>query len=188
MLIHVMLIHVDIRDAGKTDIRPSRSKGYEGWIKVRNTHQRTCTKCFWQFCKVHSKTSALKYLSDKVSGLIVGLFIKKKTLAKAFSCKFSKIFKKTCFAEHVQTDDRMSEKNQKNCIQKIYLQENTGDAVLFSTVTDMWTYSFSKTCFITDAFLWKLRSLTEHQFYRTMLRDYLWFPVPFAMYHLFYQW
>ena len=113
---------------------------------------------------------------------------RQKTLAQAFSCKFSKIFKKTCFAEHVQTDDRMSEKNQKNCIQKIYLQENTGDAVLFSTVTDMWTYSFSKTCFITDAFLWKLRSLTEHQFYRTMLRDYLWFPVPFAMYHLFYQW
>ena len=70
----------------------------------------------------------------------------------------------------------MSEKNQNNCIQKIYLKDNTGDAVLFSIVTDMWTYSFSKMYFVTDAFEFanlQLRSLTEHQFYRTMLRDYL---------------
>ena len=33
--------------------------------------------------------------------------------------------------------------NQKNCIQRIYSQENTGDGALFSAVTDMWGYSFS---------------------------------------------
>ena len=34
--------------------------------------------------------------------------------------------------------------NQKNCIHKIYLQENTDDGVLFSAVADMWAYSFTK--------------------------------------------
>ena len=43
--------------------------------------------------------------------------------------------------------------NQKNYIYKIYLQENTGNGVLFSAVADMWIYNFSKMDFITDAFL-----------------------------------
>ena len=35
--------------------------------------------------------------------------------------------------------------NQKNCIHKIYSQENTGEGVLFGAVADMWAYNFSKT-------------------------------------------
>ena len=35
----------------------------------------------------------------------------------------------------------------------IYSQESNGKDVLFSAVADMWAYSFSKTDFITDAFL-----------------------------------
>ena len=46
-----------------------------------------------------------------------------------------------------------SEMNQRYCFHKIYLQENTGEGVLFSAVADMWAYSFSKMDFITDAFL-----------------------------------
>ena len=34
--------------------------------------------------------------------------------------------------------------NQKKCIHKIYLQENTGNGILFSTVADMQAYSFPK--------------------------------------------
>ena len=74
-----------------------------------------------------------------------------------------------------------SEMNQRNCFHKIYLQENTGEGVLFSAVADMWAYSFSKIDFITDAFLWKLSSFTEHQFYQDFteqccatVSDFLW--------------
>ena len=38
----------------------------------------------------------------------------------------------------------LSDMNQKSCIHKIYLQENTGDGVLFSAVADMCTWSFPK--------------------------------------------
>ena len=95
---------------------------------------------------------------------------RKKTLAQVISCKFSETFKKTYFAEHVRTDAWVK------WTKKIYLQENTGDGVLYSAVAEMWAYSFSKIDFITDAFLWKLWSFIEHQFYRTMLRDCFWFP------------
>ena len=43
---------------------------------------------------------------------------------------FSKILRKTYFEEHVRMGC-LSEMNQKNCIHKIYLQENNGDGVLF---------------------------------------------------------
>ena len=157
-------------------------------LKLETLTRGVVQSAFDNFAKFTVKHLRWSIFLIKLLASLWASLSRKKTLAQAFSCKFSKIFKKTYFVEHVQTDVRMSEKNQNNCIQKIYLKENTGDAVLFSIVTDMWTYSFSKMCFITDAFLWKLRSLTEHQFYRTMLRDYLWYPVPFAMYHLFYQW
>ena len=58
-----------------------------------------------QFRKIHNETSVLKSLFNKDAGLMVCNFIKKKPpLAQVFSCKFSEIFKKTYFVEHVRTD------------------------------------------------------------------------------------
>ena len=79
-------------------------------------------------------------------------------------------------------------KEPKKCIHKIYSQGNTGDGVLFSAVADMWAYSFSKKGLHHSNFLWKLGSFTEHQFYRTMLRNWFWFPVKYSMHYLPYQW
>ena len=79
---------------------------------------------------------------SKVAELMVCNFFKKKTLAQVFCCKFSEIFKKTYFVEHARTDAWV--KWTKKCIHKIYLQGNTGGGVLFSAVTDIWAYSFSK--------------------------------------------
>ena len=36
----------------------------------------------------------------------------------------------------------LSAMNQKNCIHKIYLQENTGNRVPLSAIAVMWAYSF----------------------------------------------
>ena len=54
-----------------------------------------------QFRKIHSETSELKSLFNKIAGLMVYNFIRKK---EAFSCKFSKVFEKTYFAEHIRAD------------------------------------------------------------------------------------
>ena len=40
--------------------------------------------------------------------------------------------------------ERMLEWNETKCIYKIHSQEDTGKDAFFSTVTDMWAYSFSK--------------------------------------------
>ena len=86
-------------------------------------------------------------------------FVKKKTLVQVFSCKFSKIIKKTYFVEHVWMDAwvKLAKKTR---IHKIYLQENTSDGVLFSAIADMWVYRFSKRDFMKGAFLWKLWSFS----------------------------
>ena len=69
-----------------------------------------------------------------------------------FSCKLFKIFKKTDFVEHVQTNAWV--KWTKNtCVHQSYSQENTDDGVLFRAVADRWAYSFSKKDSITHAFL-----------------------------------
>ena len=68
-----------------------------------------------------------------------------------FPVSFSEIFKKAFFVVHVQTGC-LSKLNQKNCVHKIYLQENIGDGVLFSAVADMCAYSFSKMDFIINPF------------------------------------
>ena len=38
----------------------------------------------------------------------------------------------------------LSEMNQKNCIRKIYSQENTTDGILFNAAADIWAYKLSK--------------------------------------------
>ena len=111
---------------------------------------------------------------------------RKITLAQVFSCKFSKIFKKTYFVEHVR---KILEWNKKNGIRTICSQENSGDDFLVRAVVDMWVYSFFKREPITDAFLQKLwSSFTEHYFHKTMMRDFFWFLATFSMFYLLYQW
>ena len=65
-------------------------------------------------------------------------FSRKKTPGQMFFCTFSEIYKKNM-------PKRVLEWNEpKNCIHKIYSQANTGDGVLFSAVSGMSAYSFSK--------------------------------------------
>ena len=78
-------------------------------------------------------------------------FIRKKTLANSFSCKFSEIFEKTYFLGHIRADV-LNDMNQKKLF-LIYSHKNNSKDVLFSAVADMWAYSFSKIDSITDAFL-----------------------------------
>ena len=59
--------------------------------------------------------------------------------------------------------ERMLEWNEpKNCIYKIYSQENTVDGVFFSAVADLWAYSFSKKRLHHRCF-----SMKSLKFYRT---------------------
>ena len=78
------------------------------------------------------------------------LYQEKKLWHRCFPVSFPKFLRKpywTC------PNGCLSEMNQKNCIHKIYSQENTGGGVPFSAVADMWGYSFSKRYSSTDAFL-----------------------------------
>ena len=81
-----------------------------------------------------------------------------------FPVSFSKFLRRTCLSEC------LSEMNRKNCIQQSSSQENIGDGILFRAVADRWAYSFFKKDPITDAFLWKLWSFTEHHFQNTAAR------------------
>ena len=65
----------------------------------------------------------LKYLFNKIAGLMECNFFKKKTLAQVFCCKFSEIFKKTYFVEHAR-NGCLSEMNQKNVFTK-YIHRET---------------------------------------------------------------
>ena len=102
-------------------------------------------------------------------------------------CKFSQIFNKTYFVKQCP-NGCLSEMNQKNVFTKSIHRKT---AVMASFLMQLQTYGltvFPKSDSITDAFLWKSGSFTEHQFYRTMLRGCFWFPVTFSMYYLPYQW
>ena len=128
----------------------------------------------------------LKSFFNKVAGLTLRIFSRKKTLAQLFSCRFSEIFKKTYFVEHTRTDAWVK------WTKKIVFTKSIhrGTPVMASFLVQLQTCGltvFQKSDSITDAFLWKLGSFAEHQFYRTMLRDYFWFPVTFSMYYLPYQ-
>ena len=61
-------------------------------------------KVFLTISQNSSKTSVLKSLFNKVAGLMMCNFFKKKNSGTGFSCKFAKIFKKTYFVEHSRTD------------------------------------------------------------------------------------
>ena len=50
-----------------------------------------------------------------------------------------------------------------NIFKLVYSPENTCDGVLLSTIAGMRAYSFTKSGFITDAFLWNLWGFTEHK-------------------------
>ena len=76
----------------------------------------------------------------------------------------------------------------KNGIHKIYLQENTGDGVLFSAVADMWAYSFSKMDFITDAFFMKIVKFYRTSFLQNNAARLPLISCTFSMYQLLYHW
>ena len=78
-------------------------------------------------------------------------FTRKKTLAQAFSCKCSEIFKKTYFVEHVRTDRCLSGMIQKIVLRKSFYKKTQNIGVLFSAIADMWVYSFSKRDWCFDA-------------------------------------
>ena len=152
---------------------------------MRNTHRRSSVKkCLKQFRKIDSKTSELKSLFNKVAGLMVYNFIRKKLWQRRFLVSFPKFLKRPILQN---ISERMFEWNEPKKMRLIYSQESNGKDVLFSAVADMWAYSFSKRDSITDVFLWKLWSFRESHFYRTLLCDCFWFSVTFSIYHLFYQ-
>ena len=66
---------------------------------MKNTHQRSSVKerCLKQFCKIYSKISKLKSLFNKVAGLMVYNFIRKKLRQRCFLVSFEK----TYFVEHI---------------------------------------------------------------------------------------
>ena len=74
--------------------------------------------------------------------MVCNFFKKKKLWHRCFPVSVPKVLKRpicrTCL------NGCLSEMNHKNCIHKIYSQENTSDGVLFSVVADMWAYNFSK--------------------------------------------
>ena len=57
--------------------------------------------CLKQFRQIHCETSELKSLFNKIAGLMVYNFIRKKEVV---SCKFSEVFEKTYFIEHIRAD------------------------------------------------------------------------------------
>ena len=114
-------------------------------------------------------------------------FSRKKSLAQVYSCKFSEIFKKTYFVEHARTDAWVKWTKKIVFTKSIY-RETPVIASFFAQLQTCGLTVFSKRGSTTDAFLWKFGSFTEHQFYRTVLRDCFWFPVTFSMYYLPYQW
>ena len=93
-------------------------------------------------------------------------FIRKKLRQRRFLVSFPEFLKRPILQAY--PSGCLNEMNQKKlCL--VYSQENSGKDVLFSAVTDMWDYRFSKRDSITDAIIWKLWSFTESQFHRTLL-------------------
>ena len=150
-------------------------------MKLEFTH---CRSAFNNFAKFSVKHLCWSLFLIKLQAWLCTPFSRKKTLAQVFSCKFSEIFKKTYFVEQARLDARVKW-TKKNCIHKIYSQENTGDGVLLSAVADMWTWNFSKKGLHRRCFSMKIGT-----FYRKsiLLPDCFWFFVTFSMYYLPYEW
>ena len=110
---------------------------------------------------------------------------KEKAPAQLFSCKLFETFKKTDFVEHVRTNAwvKWTKKivfskatHRKAAVMASFLgQLQTGWLTVFPKRT-LWCFSM------------KIAEFREHYFYRTLLRDCLWFPVTISMYHLLYHW
>ena len=127
--------------------------------------------------KIHSN-------NNKVAGLMVCNFFKKKTVGQVFSCKFSKIVKKTYFVEHARTDAWVKWA-KKNGIHKIYSQENT---VLFSAVSDMRAYSFSKMELHHRYISMKIGKFYRMSILQNNAARLLLISCDVSMYYLPYQW
>ena len=77
-------------------------------------------------------------------------FIRKKLRQRRFLVSFPEFLKRPILQAY--PSGCLNEMNQKKlCL--VYSQENSGKDVLFSAVTDMWDYRFSKRDSITDAII-----------------------------------
>ena len=127
----------------------------------------------------------LKSFFNKIAGLMVCNFIKgKKLWHRCFPV--SLLFKRTYFVEHVRTNAWVLWTKNIAFTKSIYRKTPAMASFLVQLQTCGLTVFQNGP--ITDAFLWELGSIREHQFYRTMLSDCFWFPVTFSMYYLPYQW
>ena len=115
------------------------------------------------------------------------IFSRKRTLAQVFSFTFSKIFKKTYFVEHARTDAWVKWTKKIVFTKSIHREIPLMVSFLVQFQTCGLTVFPKRDC-IKDAFLWKLGSFTQYQFYRTMLRGCFWFPVTISTYYMPYQW
>ena len=59
-------------------------------------------RCSYKFPDIHQKISLLKSLFDTVRGLKGHNFNKEETSTQVFSCEYHKIFKNSCFIEHLR--------------------------------------------------------------------------------------
>ena len=59
-------------------------------------------RCLQKFPSIHRKTPALESLFNKLAGLKVFNFIKKRLQTQVFSCKYYDIFKNSFFIEHLR--------------------------------------------------------------------------------------
>ena len=142
---------------------------------------------FNNFAKFAVKHLCWKLFLIKLQAWWCATFSRKNTLGQVFPFKFYEIFKKTYFVEHAQTDAWVKWTKKIIFTKSFHRKELVMVSFLVQPQT-CGLRTFPKRNTITDAFLWKLGSFTEHQFYRTTLRDCFWFPVTFSMYYLPYQW
>ena len=100
-------------------------------------------KVFLTISQNSSKTSVLKSLFNKVAGLMMCNFFKKKNSGTGFSCKFAKIFKKTYFVEHSRTDAWVKWTKKIVFTKSIHTKKEM-TPFLVQLQTCGWAYSFSK--------------------------------------------
>ena len=78
---------------------------------------------------------------------------RRETPVQVFPCTFSKIFQKTCFVEYSKTCVNLNEMKQTKVYSQNLYSGKPGIGLHFRAVTEIWAYIFTKTDFITDAFL-----------------------------------
>ena len=130
----------------------------------------------------------LKSLFNKVAGLMVCNFFKKINSGAGVFLKVFRNFWEDLFCRTCPNGCLSKMNNEKIVFTKSIHRKTPVMASLLVQLQKCGLTVFPKGDSITDAFLWKLGSFTEHQFYRTMLRDCFWFPVAVSMCHLPHQW